>query len=290
MKVAILGCGPAGLFAAQAAANSHKVTEICIFSHKKQSPLFGAQYLHQPIPNLRTESRRLRYSLIGDADTYRNKVYGAGSGVEVSPLQFSGVQDVWDIRLAYQSAWQSFKRNIIDWGIGYEWLSLSLAGKHYMSLAGFDLVVISVPRRIICGIKSMHKFEGTEVWAAGSAPEIGIHYPPDYDGSLIDDHRFPVLPRDRRMDHVICSGRHEDRWYRASRIFDRVTIEWPIARRPMELPGMKPARVIKPLYTDCDCFTNARVRTLFVGRYGKWAKGELSHQAYLDTDKAIAEF
>jgi len=51
MRIAVLGCGPAGLMSAHAAmVATESEADLAIFSTKRKSPLYGAQYLHQPIP------------------------------------------------------------------------------------------------------------------------------------------------------------------------------------------------------------------------------------------------
>lgn len=287
MKVAILGSGPAGLFAAQAAINSG-ATDLTIFSNAGISSMYGAQYLHKPIPGLPANSRKMDYQLVGDVFGYRHKVYGAESAVEVSPVTLEGSHEIWDIRAAYRAAWNSLRDLVVNWTITPSQLSHALYGHHWVNLKRFDLVVSSIPRRFLCSNLNRHIFNYTSIWAAGSAPELGIHYPPDMNPSLGNDGRYPFLPFRTHRDIVICSGVESDRWYRASRIFGRVTIEWPLDRRPIEFEGMKPARVVKPISHTCTCFTEGGdAKIIFVGRYGKWEKGVLSHDAYFDTEAAI---
>jgi len=49
-RIFILGCGPAGLFAAQAAAEMG--CSAVIISKLRRSEMYGAQYLHSEIPGL----------------------------------------------------------------------------------------------------------------------------------------------------------------------------------------------------------------------------------------------
>lgn len=50
MNIAILGCGPSGLVAAHAAMQININKRVSVFSRNLRSPIYGAQYLHQPIP------------------------------------------------------------------------------------------------------------------------------------------------------------------------------------------------------------------------------------------------
>jgi len=84
-RAAVLGCGPAGIFAAQAFTEAG--WRVKLFSKKRRSEMFGAQYLHSPIPGLSDPDAfsLVEYVLQGSADDYRSKVYGPKSRVEVSP-------------------------------------------------------------------------------------------------------------------------------------------------------------------------------------------------------------
>jgi hypothetical protein len=285
VKVAILGSGPAGMFAAQAAMNYQGTTDLTIFSLGPMSTMYGAQYLHRPIPGLPERSRKLEYRLVGDVQGYKTKVYGAESKVPVSVEMLTGMSEVWDIRLAYKTAWNDMHDLIVPWTITPVQMAQAMYGNHWVNLKRFDLIVSTIPRRSLCLRLEQHSFYSAQIWAAGSAPEIGIFYPPDKDPTLVADSRYPLL---NKNEYVVCSGFPRDRWYRASRIFGRVTIEWPGARRPIEFEGMRPAKVVKPISTDCDCFAKVRgSEILFVGRYGKWEKGVLSHDAYFETEATL---
>src|SRR4051794_14558085 len=107
MRIAVLGCGPAGLMAAHAA----KVcgADVDIFSRKRKSELFGCQYLHAPIPGMTDVAPvTVRYMLNGDIEGYRRKVYGDTWDGEVSPEDLLGNHDAWDIRRTYDNLWAKY--------------------------------------------------------------------------------------------------------------------------------------------------------------------------------------
>lgn len=250
---AVLGCGPAGLFATHALAESG--WDVTVFSNKRRSEMFGAQYLHQPIPGLPTEMTELHYRLHGTPEEYRRKVYGDAPVGAVSPEILTGTHIVCNIRVAYYAAWDRYA-NLIKHrpGMGAAEVTELLEG------GGFKLVVSSLPAPSVC--YKVHRFPAQRVWAVGDAPERGIFCP-------------VAAP----ANTVMCNGETAPSWYRASNVFGYKTCEWPEYTKP---PVDDVAEVIKPLMTDCDCHMDDK-RYLRVGRYGTWMKGVLSHQAYLTT-------
>lgn len=248
---AVLGCGPAGLFATHALVQSG--WDVTVFSNKRRSEMFGAQYLHQIIPGLSTEMVRLEYRLQGDVEGYRHKVYGSMPAVTVSPEHLTGRHTVYNIRVAYYAAWDRYVNRIKHRpGMGAAEVTELLEG------GGFGMVVSSLPAPSIC--YKVHRFPAQRVWAIGDAPERGI-----------------FCPVEMPPNTVVCNGDTPPSWYRASNVFGYKTCEWPEGTKP---PIQDLAEVIKPLRTDCDCHMYDK-RFIRVGRYGTWTKGVLSHQAYL---------
>lgn len=261
MKVLILGCGPAGLMAAQAVedATPHdKQVLVGIASRKQKSPLYGAQYLHRPIPgHTENDGRQVDYLLRGDPMEYRNKVYGMGWTGSVSPEDMEESHTAWDIRQTYDSLWEKWEHAITDTDITPYGLKQMIVGMEP------DIVISSIPRQALCegGDRTAHFFNQIEVVAAGDAPELGIDIGKMY--------RCPD-------ETIICSGNDLTAWYRMSRVFGHTTVEWPGSIE--RVPITSAARVSKPLNTNCDCWEGL----MFVGRYGRWEKGVLSDSAYYD--------
>lgn len=242
--VYVLGCGPAGLAAAHAACELGIRVEI--ISNNRKSHMFGAQYLHKPIPGLDPgEARTITYRLQGSIKEYRAKVYGMGTDVEVSPDTLEENHQAWDIRLAYNQLWDRYRNLIRAENVTPSWM---------MDNAMLRPMISSIPMPSICF--GNHVFTHADIFSAGEAPELGVWIP------AIQD-----IPEDT----VVCNGLAEPSWYRASRIFGRGTIEWPYLTEH----GYG-AKVSKPITNSCDCWPNV----LRVGRYGKWEKGVLVHHAY----------
>lgn len=262
MRVAILGSGPAGLMSAAAVCHGHDWTsnayDIKILSNNGKSSLYGAQYLHAPIPGYTNNTypyakRPIRYVLFGAPDEYRRKVYGPDWDGTVSPEELEDTHYAWDIRQTYDALWDEFKDDVDRIHMDPAGLRMLLDGN--TAFGKFDLIINTIPRPMLC--REGHQFRSTSIWAAGEAPELGI-----------DLDRFRCAP-----ETVMCNGEETPSWYRVSNIFGYKTVEWPEYSKP-PIPSV--AAVAKPLKTNCDCFSEV----LHVGRYGKWTKGVLTHHAY----------
>jgi hypothetical protein len=248
-KVAILGCGPAGMFATHAFVEAG--WDVTIYSNKRRSQMFGAQYLHRPIPGLPERKTSVEYRLEGTAAGYAEKVYPGGQVPtgQVSPVTLAGFHDAWDIRAAYFDAYERYEDMIIN--TYYE--RRDVPALLHME---FRQVVNTIPADRLC-IDDQHQFLSQTIWAAGDAPEQGKFCP-------------IYCPKDT----VVCNGDPDRAWYRLSNVFGHTTCEWPEDRKP-PLSGV--ASVVKPLRHNCDCWTG---RIVGLGRYGAWKKGVLSHEAY----------
>lgn len=249
MKVLILGCGPAGLMAAHAATLAGH--SVFVVSKKRKSELFGAQYLHGPIPGM-TEGGpiRVKYVLQGTSEGYKQKVYGSQSRVTVSPDTLEEDHDGWDLRATYWNLWNEYEPSIID-GPNLDGPAVDLLTERWSP----DFVISTIPAPFLCS-DERHVFRSESVWAIGDAPERGV--------------RCPI--RQAPNNTVICNGEDAPAWYRAANIFGYCTAEWPTHKRP----PLAVSEVIKPIDTTCTC----RPYIMRAGRYGLWRKGVLSHSAF----------
>jgi len=254
-KALVLGCGPAGMFAAHALISSGY--DIQIWSKNRKSRMYGAQYLHLPIPGLAERSTEIRYLLFGTPEGYARKIYGDGLdpfSTSVAKYASERAFTVWDIRAAYDDAWEQYSPLVSEWE----------ANQYFEPDNKFDAIVSSIPAKELC--RGGHQFHSQRVWASGDAPEQGWTVPMNF------------VP-----GAVHCSGEKSVGWYRKSEIFGYCTVEWP-TKPPFDWA----VEVEKPLSTNCDC--NLRVNhsdILRVGRYGTWKKGTLAHHAYFDTRNMV---
>jgi hypothetical protein len=266
-KYAVLGSGPAGLMSVKGILDGYggfneamnNDVRIVVFSLGSPSQLFGAQYLHRPIPGFTTdEPVVVDYKLRGTTAGYRDKVYGPMWDGSVSPEDLGDPHPAWDIRSTYQALWARYGHLVMKVNVTPSWL------QDMRKDVQWNLIINSIPRDRLC--YGGHNFRATEVTAAGDAPELGIRLP------------ITVPP-----NTVICNGEDNPSWYRASNIYGYKTIEWP--GDIQMVPITSATRVRKPLDHNCICWEEGNI--LHVGRYGSWKKGVLSHEAYEDSKRSV---
>lgn len=270
MRVAVFGAGPAGLLIAHA-ARQMGAEYIKVYSEGNPSRLYGAQYLHQPIPGIPDlPFIRLSHQFKGTIEGYRAKVYGTEWDGVVSPEKYSGDSYAWDIRYAYDWLVKEYWDLYVEKATVNGWM---LMGAHegfwpmWRLKDRFDVIFSTIPRSHLC-VNPDHQFKSAEIFAIGDAPELGI--------------TSPIACQDKTL---VCSGAREDSWYRVCRVFGHSTAEWSTnSRKKPPLTGV--ARVQKPLATTCTCWPEIS----YQGRYGKWQKGVLVHHAYRDAIQAMQQY
>lgn len=266
-RVVILGCGPAGLFAAQAAFESG--ANVTIISKMRRSEMYGAQYLHTAIPGISSVEDRFRveYRLEGDLDDYLKKVYGPviPERSAITRESLVGTYDAWDIRRAYNRAFDTYFSSIHNHEVSADTMrSLLMESRP-------ALLISTIPAPSLCTVPDLHAFDVRRVWAIGDAPERGIFAPrPFTDPNLI-----------------LYNGESSPGWYRASNIAGYYAVEWPEDTKP-PIPEVAP--VDKPVATTCDCWMRwKRSKVIRLGRYGAWNRHGHSHQAYWRTLTTLKE-
>lgn len=265
LRVAVLGCGPAGMFAAHAAAEAE--AQFTIFSKARKSYMRGAQYLHRPIPGLSGDPFEVEYQLKGSVDGYREKVYGDMGDILVSPESLVGISPAWDIREAYDAAWDLYGSKVVD----VDFATMGDRGSFFTELSRtHDLVVSTIPAPLLCVRNTEHEFRSQHVWVTENIKSLGEFEYSQHDDTLIDN-------------LVVCSGNPDDWWYRQSRIHGWENTEYSLDHKPRETPAFKVHDVTKPIDHTCTCHPEfARA-----GRYGVWKKGVLSHEAFYGTALAL---
>lgn len=250
-RVAVIGCGPAGLLAAYAALQAgHAVTVLA--QRVQRSRIGGAQYLHERIPGLHRDPNpdfEVHFEFRGTKPIYAKKVYGR-KDAPCSWGKFGDRASAWRMDYAYDRLWHLFHDKVQQF---------NATPKTVDGLfANFDYVFSSAPAPSLC--YQQHDFYSVEIWVASgwSAREVGF------------------VPHGT----VIYNGVHSDPWYRASNLTGEVQVETavPVYARSISLE--------KPLRHECSCWVD---RPFYgVGRYGAWKKGELVHHAYHETRKILS--
>lgn len=269
-RVAILGAGPSGLLAAQAAYE--RGYDPVIFSRPPlgdrlgtvaKSELHGCQYLHAPVPSptfAGGPGTPVSYTLRGTSDGYREKVYGTtDSRIAVSPDEYGNAEPhmAWDLRYVYAKLWARWEPHMRPMHVTAEEVQIALRS------GAWARVLSTVPAPSLC-YDVAHKFSSQGIWAMGQR-----------EGS--QDFPFACPPFT-----VVCNGERSTGFYRIANVFGMTTVEWPDGRKP---PIKGVVRVEKPLDTDCTC--HAKEGLVRLGRFGKWQKGVLVHTAYTETKVAL---
>lgn len=249
--VAVLGCGPAGLFVAQA-LSLHGIEHV-IISKKQQSQIYGAQYLHKPIPGLSPSlpTGDITTIRVGRPEVYAERVYGVGKMV-TSWDRVVPEAPAWDLRETYDAAWEKFSDKIMDWTVSPQEV------KEFS--AQFDLVISTVPLWAICERPKEHFFHSVDILVNKS---IGLE-------AEIDAPNW-----------VVYNGTWKSPCYRISNIFGHPSGEARIDPALVQKPGWELG--FKVAGTNCDCHP----AVLRAGRMGTWERGVLTHHAFERTLVAL---
>jgi len=248
VDVVILGCGPSGLAAATAVVRSG-LTVMLVSNTDRRSRQYGCQYLHAPVPGYEQVPHTVvNYTLRGTPEQYRYKVYGDGWMGKVSPEDFVGEHEAWDIRMTYSAMWMHLHETPgqVQFLIAPTISDGELPTE--VRRANPSVMISTIPAPALCSDRR-HIFRHHVIYATGSMTQE----------NSVDD-------------TIVCDGTDEHTWYRSACVFGYRTTEW--SQRPSN--GESLAAVAKPLSTDCTCHPEISR----IGRYGKWEKSYLVHKAY----------
>lgn len=229
-KVAVLGCGPAGLLACHAAVRAGH--SPVVFSRAVPSAIGGAQYLHQAIPGITKADPDgvVEFVKYGNEHGYAKKVYNDPYAKTSWYDYEEGPHNIWNMRRAYDKLWKKYSPLITD-------LKLDHAAAASLCRT-FPLVMNTVPMIHLCG--EDHLFESQDVW---------IVY-----GKM----------HERGEDRIIYDGTGDFPWYRWSYIFGWVGIEYgQLTKHELDA-----THITKPLVTTCECLPEM-VRLGRYGRWQK---------------------
>lgn len=252
LKVAVIGCGPAGLAAAHAAVGLG--AEVTIFGPGAKSPQYGPLLLQRPIPGINTDHPDGTIHQIvvgGSVMDYRYKLYGdVNIGINGDILQ--PYYHAWRHKETYDKLWEMYAHLIVRHKVN----TRELSRLHLR----YDLVVSTANARSMCFNReatsfTIHRFDFKPV---AITPEASYPEQPD--------------------NTIIFNGGDGYPWVRSSMVFGVPVTEWNTHDAPVG------ARVInKPISTSCNCYPHI----LRTGRFGAWRNETWIDTAYWDTYSAL---
>jgi len=254
-RVAVLGCGPAGLLVAQAVLQYGFIPHI--ISKKVKSEIPGSQYFHEPIPHVTDvyPENVVQYIRLGTAEGYAEKVYGdpsAPCGWE----HYAQTYPSWNVPKAYDMLWEKFEHSIDDQAVMGSAMLDQIILDH-------DLTISTIPQQQVCYEAGRHTFSGTPFWIKP----------------------LPLPPLDAGKDIVVYNGNPWDLWYRWSILGGRCSVEYPVPPEPGDqdfwIKGTKAGE------TNCTCWGERKF--VRAGRWAEWRHGVLLHHAYRRAEAALRE-
>lgn len=264
-RVAVIGCGPAGLAAAHAASGLGSA--VTIYSPAEKSPQRGPLILQRPIPAITTDhpTGYIRQIVIGGSILdYRYRLYG-DINISIQGDMLRRGYHCWDHIEAYDKLWDIYMTP----GNGKaDHANMMINGSELAELHNrFDLVVNTAPLRDLC-----------------------LKVPSRHDqGKLVPMHKFTFKAVDITMgysypdqpeDTTVFNAGTEFPWVRSAWLLGNSCTEWLPGTAPKSL---KPFTIRKPIRHDCTCFPNV----LGTGRFGSWRNETWVDTAYYDTRDAI---
>jgi hypothetical protein len=253
MRVAVLGCGPAGLAAVHAAFGLD--AEVDIYAPMSKTPQLGPLVLQRPIPGINNDhpDGYIRQLVIGGTILdYRYKLYG-DININIQGNQLREGYHVWNFVSTYD---ELFRRYILDPPPGIKLIPGIVQGYELRKLVdNYGLVISTAPLPTLCMNINRHQFQSQRV-------------------AVIQEHSYPDQP----PDTTIFNGGESPLWVRSAILLGNESTEWRIQDAPTG------ARIIrKPILTTCDCFP----RVLLTGRFGSWRNETWVDTAYWDTRDAM---
>jgi hypothetical protein len=247
----VVGTGPAGMLAAYGALREGcDVTVVAQPGAPVRSTIHGAQYIQQPVEGLPTDivPFRIRYRYLGDEAGYREKIYGDG-------LQPG------------ESSWGRFSPYELAWPMDqvYDWLAEEV-------LRDCNIVEMTMDRNAM--VEAVPVFD----YVFNTAPLNRICPDGNFrtEAVWVSAKNHLAVPK----NEIWYIGLPGAKAYRASNINGVVSTEYPRhARAPRGAVAVE-----KPL--RCSNIDLPGVHRL--GRYGKWHKGILAHEAYDEARRVIS--
>jgi hypothetical protein len=253
MRIAVIGCGPAGLAAAHAAHGLG--AGVTIYSPGQKSPQRGPLVLQRPIPAISTDhpDGYIKQLVIGGSILdYRYKLYG-DINISIQGNILADGYHCWKFIETYDRLWELYMEPG-ECRAAHVTMDVSSQELSWM-VHEFDLVINTAPLRNIC--YKAHTFRDKPV-------EITMN------------RSYPNQPEDTT---IFNAGNYYP-WVRSAWLLGNECTEWLPGTVPDELESIT---IHKPISHDCDCYPDV----LLTGRFGAWRNETWVDTAYYVTRDAI---
>lgn len=214
-KVAVLGCGPAGLLVTHAAVRAGWDPDVLSIKTKSEIP--GSQHLQGYIPGITPlyPDSAVEFIRIGTAGGYAQKVYGDSHHPTGWP-NYSGIYKSWSVFEAYDKLWETYGDLVTD-------MEVSKNRLPYL-LNAYDLVLSTLPMPSLCFKE--HRFDSVPFWIK----------------------TLPTPEEDKEREIVVFNGLPLDEWYRWSILGGRTSVEGSWTPPVGAITGKK------AINNNCDCW------------------------------------
>ena len=260
-RVRVIGCGPAGLAAAHAAAGLG-FDDIEIYAPGVKTEQRGPLLLQRPIPGITNDhpDGYIRQIVLGGSILdYRDKLYG-DINIGINGDVLTKGYHAWKVGPAYDKLWDLYAGAIVP-----RTLRTAELAQRSHATREHTLWVNTAPRKAFCENPNGHRFRNTHVFISDRAT-------------------FAEQPEDT----IIFNADAEVPWARSSRIFGNEVTEWTqdgVARTGKLLGVHAPVlrQIVKPISTDCTCLP----AVLKTGRFGAWRNETWIDTAYYAVRDAL---
>jgi hypothetical protein len=215
MRIAVIGCGPAGLAAAHAAVGLG--TDVTVYAPKKKTPQRGPILMQRALPGINTTQPDgyIRQIVIGGSVLdYRKKLYG-DVNVAINGDILAHGYPAWQVPETYDALWNLYHDLIVDITVNNRDLD------DFTDM--FDLVINTAPAPFFC--TQRHDFIFKEI-------------------DIVQRTSYPGQP----PNTIIFNAYADLSWVRSSRVFGAEITEYDLGDGPRDAMIIK-----KPLRHNCNC-------------------------------------
>lgn len=228
MRVAVIGCGPAGLAASHAAVGLG--ADVTVYAPKRKTPQRGPVLMQRALPGINTDQPDgyIKQTVIGGSILdYRLKLYG-DVNIAINGDILQPGYPAWRVTTTYDALWGLYSELILDTKV-YKHDLVDLEEI-------YDLIINTAPAPFFCMRKHDFVFKEIEVITRTSYP-------------------------DQPPNTIIFNAYADIPWVRSSLVFGAGMTEFDLGDGPDDSLTIK-----KPLRHNCDCHPHI-LRTGRMGKW-----------------------